>query len=94
MVLGAIAAFYFHRLGVRVAQIRRCEAAMGLQYYVAERVRQCAADPARFEWNDLSASVGQMKELMRLFDPGRRCSVTLDETRVYASYELGTERGA
>jgi hypothetical protein len=77
IILGWIATWYYHRLGIRVGELRVREAAIQLQHKLAEEVRRCAADPQRYEWADFELASGQIKQFLAQRLPGVGCSITI-----------------
>lgn len=77
MILGLTAAWYHHRLGVRVGELRVREAAIQLQHLLAEEVRRCAADPRKYEWKSFETASHRIREFLALRLPGVQCSITV-----------------
>ena len=77
IILGLTAAWYHHRLGIRVGELRVREAAIQLQHLLAEEVRRCAADPRKYEWKNFETASHRIREFLALRLPGVQCSITV-----------------
>ena len=89
VILGLIAAWYHHRLGIRVGEVRVREAAIRLQHSIAEEVRRCAADPSKYQWAAFESASHKIKEFLAQRLPGVECSITvkkIEGTRLRAVF--------
>jgi hypothetical protein len=91
VILGLISAWFHHRLGVRVAELRMLEAAIRLQHGIAEEVRLCAADPRSYKWDNAGQKI---TEFLAERLPGVALSLTVkvtDRGRLRAVFRGGNQ---